>query len=71
MREKSAAWKLFANSNDCEAPNRMQIQRRVIAFRAMDPDDISMRYCLMLRDALGKCDSRSGNNTLFPPFCNV
>ena len=61
-REKKVVWKPFAGSY--ESPTSMQIQRRMTAFRTLDPDDTSRRFLLMLNDALGK---GCGHN----PFYNV
>ena len=61
-RKKEGIWKLSAVSY--ESPTSMQIQRRMSAFRTLDPDDTSRRFLLMLNDALGK---GCGHN----PFYNV
>lgn len=50
-REEKTIWKPF--SIFCKSLTRMQIQRRLIAFQTLDPDNISMRFSLMLNDALG------------------
>ena len=60
--EDKILWKPF--SIFCESPTRMQIQRRLIVFHALDPDNISMRFSLMLNDALG-------NSYVHNPFNKV
>ena len=68
MAMKSAK-KLFVDSNH-ETPtmSRLQIERRMLAFHAVDSNDISGRFRLMLGDALGKRNDMSDNGILLSPW---
>ena len=55
--EKKAVW------NPCsiihESCTRMEIQRRSVAFQALDPENKSMRFSMMLNEALGNSSVRN------------